>query len=271
MLARLLFYFLLVYGLTLVLTYLLQRQLQYAPNKSHPGSPADAGVPEMIEVQATTDDGYNHLSWFAAPKEPGAGIIILFHGNAGNISHRNMKARHFIDRGYGVFFCGYRGYGGNRGNPTEAGLYKDARACLRWLDGKGYKTGDFILYGESLGSGVATQMALEIQPRTLILEAPFSSATDVAKHRYFFLPVDALLKDKYDNVSKIKDIRTNLLIIHGDEDEVVHIDLGQRLFNAANHPKEFITINRGAHSDLYEHHAGHVITDWLEKQIAAGK
>lgn len=271
MLARLLFCFLLVYGLTLALMYLLQRHLQYAPDKKRPGSPADAGVPEMEEVQVATDDGYNHLSWFAAPKAPGNGIVILFHGNAGHIGDRSVKARHFINKGYGVFLCGYRGYGGNAGRPTEEGLYKDARACLRWLDAKGYRTADFILYGESLGSGVATQMALEIQPRILILEAPFSSASDVAKQRYFYLPVDALLKDKYDNLSKIRDIKSNLLVIHGDEDEVVTIDLARKLFNAANHPKEFITINSGAHNNLYDHHAGHVITDWLEKQIASGK
>src|SRR5690606_7238404 len=137
--------------------------------------------------------------------------------------------------------------------------------------GQDYTPAQFVLYGESIGSGVAVQMAREVQPRYLILEAPFTSAADVAKDKYFFLPVDMLMKDRYDSIDKIPEITSSLLIVHGDEDAVVDQKLGKKLYDKANHPKEFISINGGHHADLYEHHAGHVIIDWLNKQVTAEK
>jgi fermentation-respiration switch protein FrsA (DUF1100 family) len=123
-----------------------------------------------------------------------------------------------------------------------------------------------VIYGESIGSGVAVQMASEIQPKVLILEAPFSAAADVARLRYPWLPVGLLLKDKFDNMAKIGDIRSSLLIIHGDEDATVPIELSQKLFRGARHPKEYVTVNGAGHADLYDHHAGHIIIEWLGKQ-----
>lgn len=268
-LARIVFQLLAFYLVILIVVYVAQRSLQYFPDKNHPGEPKDSGVPDMQIVELQTEDGLRLNAWFAAPPKKDGQIVVLFHGNAGHIGHRAIKAQHFIDKGIGVLLVEYRGFGGNQGNPTEEGLYKDGRAALRFLDQKEYTVSQLILYGESIGSGVAVQMALEIQPRYLILEAPFSSAADVAKKQYFFLPVDYLMKDRYDNIEKIANIKTNLLIVHGDEDMVIPIELAERLFARANHPKEFITINGGHHNDLYDHHAGHIINEWLEKQIAA--
>lgn len=268
-LARLVFYFLAFYAVILIAVYLAQRSLQYFPDKNYPGTPQENGVPDMQIVELKTEDGLVLKAWFAAPPKKDGQIVILFHGNAGHIGHRAIKAQHFIDRGIGVLLVEYRGFGGNPGRPTEQGLYHDGRAALRFLEQKEYTVSQFILYGESIGSGVALQMALEIQPRYMILEAPFSSAADVAKKQYFFLPVDFLLKDRYDNIEKIAEVKTNLLIVHGDEDFVIPIELAELLFARANHPKEFITINGGHHNDLYDHHAGHIVNEWLEKQIAA--
>jgi fermentation-respiration switch protein FrsA (DUF1100 family) len=251
----------------MALMYLMQRRLQYFPDRNPPGKPADVGLKEMQVVTVTTEDNLDLVAWFAEPKEKAGKIVILYHGNAGNISNRAIKAAHFMERGYGVFMCEYRGYGGNPGSPTEEGLYKDARAAIKWLEARGYTTGQFVIYGESIGSGVAVQMAAEIQPRQLILEAPFSSAVDVGRRSYGFIPVDVLILDRYDSHGKIQNIKTSLFIIHGDEDAVIPIDLSKKLFEQANHPKEFITIERGGHSDLYSHHAGHVIGDWLDKQV----
>jgi fermentation-respiration switch protein FrsA (DUF1100 family) len=250
-----------------VVIYLVQRNLQYFPDKSSPGKPADAGVKEMAVVTVKTDDGLELFAWFAPPREKGGKIVIVYHGNAGNISHRAIKAAHFIERGYGVFLCEYRGYGGNPGSPTEEGLYKDARAAIKWLEDKSYSPAQFVLYGESLGTGVAVQIATEIAPKQLILEAPFSSAVEVGQRAYSILPVNMLMTDRFDSLDKISKIKTSLFIIHGDEDTVIPIDLSKRLFERANHPKEFITIERGGHSDLYNHHAGHIIGDWLDKQV----
>jgi fermentation-respiration switch protein FrsA (DUF1100 family) len=268
-LARIVFQLLAVYVVVLIAVYLAQRSLQYFPDKNYPGTPQDSGVPDMEIVELKTEDGLTLNAWFAPPPKKDGQIVVLFHGNAGHIGHRAIKARHFIDRGIGVLLVEYRGFGGNPGRPTEQGLYHDGRAALRFLEQREYTVSQLILYGESIGSGVAVQMALEIQPRYLILEAPFSSAADVAKMQYFFLPVDFLMKDRYDNIKKIADIKTNLLIVHGDEDMVIPIELAQMLFVRANHPKEFITINGGHHNDLFDHHAGHIINDWLEKQITA--
>jgi fermentation-respiration switch protein FrsA (DUF1100 family) len=252
----------------IVVMYLAQRRLQYFPDKNSPGKPADVGLKDMQTVTVTTTDSLELIAWFASPKAKTGKIVIIYHGNAGNIANRAIKAAHFMERGYGVFLCEYRGFGGNPGKPTEDGLYIDARAAIKWLEGKGYTTGQFVIYGESIGTGVAVQMAFEIQPRQLILEAPFSSATDVAKRSYGFIPVEKLILDRYDSLGKIQDVKTSLFIIHGDEDVVIPIDLSKKLFEFANHPKEFITIERGGHSDLYNHHAGHVIGDWLDKQVS---
>ncbi|MEZ0261841.1 MAG: alpha/beta hydrolase [Alphaproteobacteria bacterium] len=248
--------------------YLAQRKLQYFPDRNPPGDPAAVGLKDMQSVKVITSDNLQLVAWFAPPKKRTGKIVIIYHGNAGNISNRAIKAAHFMERGHGVFMCEYRGYGGNPGTPTEEGFYIDARAAIKWLEDKGYTTGQFVIYGESIGTGVAVQMATEIHPRQMILEAPFSSATDVARRSYGFIPVDMLILDRFDSLAKIPKIKTSLFIIHGDEDAVIPIDLSKKLFELANHPKEFITIERGGHSDLYNHHAGHVIGDWLDKQVS---
>lgn len=263
---RLILYIAAAYVLVMVFVYLAQRRLQYHPDRCDPGAPADSGVPEMKTVKVTTEDGLSLLAWFAPPRKEGGKIIVIYHGNAGHIGGRASKARVFLDRGYGVFLCEYRGFGGNSGSPTEAGLYSDARASLKWLEKQGFSPAQFIIYGESIGSGVAVQMALEWHPKILILEAPFTSAADVARQSYFWLPVDYLLKDRFENAAKIKDIHAALLIVHGDMDNVVPHALGKNLYDAANHPKQIITIENGVHNDLYEHHAGHIIADWLKGQ-----
>lgn len=268
-LARLVFQLLAVYAVVLLLVYVCQRSLQYHPDKNHPGDPRESAAPSMREVELKTEDGLTLIAWFAPPEKRDGKIVVMYHGNAGHMGYRAVKAQHFIEKGIGVLLVEYRGFGSNPGTPSEQGFYKDGRAALRFLDQKEYTMGQLVLYGESIGSGVATQMAYEIQPRYLILEAPFSSAVDVAKRKYFFLPVDILMKDRYDNIDKIADIKTNLLIVHGDEDGVIPIELAQRLYEKANHPKEFITINGGHHNDLYDYHAGHVVTEWLDKQISA--
>jgi uncharacterized protein len=246
--------------------------MQYYPDRGTPGTPAANGAPEMKAVTVTTEDGLPLLAWFAPPRTKDGKvakdgrIIVLYHGNAGHIGGRASKVRVFLDRGYGVFLSEYRGYGGNPGSPTEQGLYADARAGLKWLEAQGFSPAQFVIYGESIGSGPAVQMALEWQPKILILESPFTSAVEVAKNAYFWLPVDVLLKDRYENIAKIRDIHASLLIVHGDMDTVIPHALGQKLYDAANHPKQIIIIENGAHNDLYEHHAGHIIADWLKGQ-----
>ena len=264
--ARIIFFLIFGYIAIVVAVYFGQRYLQYYPNRDAPGKPADNDAGEMRELMVKTEDGLDLLAWFAAPKKKGGKIIILYHGNAGHIGHRAGKMRQFINAGYGVYLCEYRGYGGNRGSIGEEGLYKDARSALKWLDANGYPASQWILYGESLGSGPAVQMAVKFQPKTLILEAAFSSAVDMGKALYPWLPVSYLIKDKFDNISKIKSVRSNLLMIHGDNDEVIPYRLAQKLYDAANHPKQLVIIDDGHHNDLYEHYAGDIVLKWLKEQ-----
>lgn len=261
----------LLYACLVVFIYFYQRHMQYFPDKSNPGPPKDHGVPEMSVIRFTTADGLNLYAWWSPPRNPDGKIVVLFHGNAGNLAGRGIKARYFIDSGYGILLAEYRGFGGNPGRPTEQGLYNDGRAALKWLDEKGYKSGQLAIYGESIGSGVAVQLATEIRATYLILEAPFTSAAEIAKLSYPFLPVDYMMHDRYDSIAKIGQVKSSLLIVHGDEDPTIPIDSGKKLFDAANHPKEFCSIAGGGHSDLYDHHAGHIITDWLDKQVQAEK
>jgi fermentation-respiration switch protein FrsA (DUF1100 family) len=263
---RILFFLIVGYILLLVTVYFFQRHLQYFPNRQYPGTPADNGLKGVEEVRLKTDDGADIFGWYMKPEKDGGRIVVFFHGNGGHIGHRAGKARYFIEKGYGIFWSEYRGYGGNKGRPTESGFYNDGRAVLRFIESEGYKPSQIALYGESIGSGVAVAMAREWQPQLLILEAPFSSAMAVAQRVYYYLPVSLLMKDRFDNVEKITDVKSSLLIVHGDEDTVIPLSLAQELYSAANHPKEFVTINGGGHNDLYEHHAGHIITEWLDKQ-----
>lgn len=266
MIIRILAIFVFAYLSLSALIYLFQRQLQYHPDQSSPGLPSVNGLPYMKEIYFKTEDGLTLKSWFVPPKEKTGMILVYYHGNGGHIANRATKAHYYFEKGYGVFLVEYRGYGGNPAAPSEKGLYDDARSAIHWLEKEGYVPGQMAIYGESLGSGPATQMALEFQPKALILEAPFNNAAAVGQMQYPWLPVALLLKDRYENDEKIKHIKSNLLIIHGDEDQVVPIDLSQKLYELANHPKEYVSINGAGHSDLYEHHAGHIITEWLGKQ-----
>lgn len=254
-----------VYAIVVLLVYLGQRYLQYAPNRSYPGKPADYGVQEMEEMRVTAEDEQENLAWYVPPKSPNGKIIIYYHGNAGHIADRAYKIRHFLDAGYGAYLCEYRGYGGNKGDLSEQGIYRDARSALNFLRTQGYGPDQWIIYGESIGSGPAVQMALETQPKGLILEGAFSSAIDVAGGKYPWLPTKYLLKDKYDSIKKLPSIHSSLLMLHGDIDPVIPYALGQKLFEKGNAPKEFVTVKGGQHSNLYDYNAAGIILDWLQR------
>ena len=261
-----------IYLFVVIAIFIFQRHLEYFPYSAPMDAPKDAGVPEMSPVHVTTTDGLDLVAWFAPPKKKNGDIVVLFHGNAGNIEMRSNKARLLLDHGYGVFLSEYRGFGGNPGDPSEQGLYEDGRAALKWLENKGYKKSQLVIYGESVGTGIAVQMALELQPKYLILEAPFTSAADVAKDAYHhLLPVDLLMHDRYDSIDKIAKIKTSLLIIHGTADSVVPTKFGIQLFKAASQPKRLLLVHDANHWNLYNYGAGERIADWLDKQVAGEK
>ncbi len=205
-------------------------------------------IPDGFSQETLTDeDGLNFLTWHHLAAKDGQ-IILYFHGNAGNIGDRSLKFSSFVDAGYGVFAVSYRGYFGSEGKPSEDGLIKNAKAALNHLNKIGYENSKIILFGESLGSGVAVQLAaLNSQFKAVVLESPFSSIISVGQSRYWFAPVSLLIKDRFDSISFAGKISSPVLIFHGANDEIVRIDEGKKLFEAIKSPKKFIEVQGAGH------------------------
>ena len=240
---------LLCYALLVGGCAVFQRSLLYHPGGALP-DPAEAGATGMQVVKLTTADGLALAAWYAAAR-PGQGTIVYFHGNAGSIVGRLDKTRAFVEAGYGLLLVEYRGYGGNPGNPTEDGLYADARAAYGFLIGtEGIDPRRIAVLGESLGSGVAVWLAHGQPVGAVILEAPYTSIADVAKRTYFFLPVDLLLRDRFDTIARIAAIDAPLLLVHGERDRVIPADLGREVFAVAREPKEGHFLPGAAHNDM---------------------
>ena len=248
--------------------YAFQRNLIYYPASDRP-SPEDYGVPEMNHVRLSTEDGLSLGAWYAPARDSTEPVLIYFHGNAGHIGDRAVKVRAYLDAGLGVLMVSYRGYGGNTGRPTEAGLYADGRAALRYLAGEGIAADRIILYGESLGGGVAVRMATEMaetQPAAaVVLEAPFTTAADVAQRHYFYLPARWLVRDRYDSLRIIGQIGAPLLILHGERDRTVPVDLARRLLAAAPEPKSGIFYPRAGHNDLLDYGAASAVLSFVAR------
>ncbi|HEX3500565.1 MAG TPA: alpha/beta hydrolase [Stellaceae bacterium] len=228
--------------------YALQRSLLYFPDTVRP-DPKRLGLASLGEVEIVTGDGLRLLAWYAPP-EIDRPVLVYFHGNGGNIADRGDRLRRFVAARFGVLLVEYRGYGGNPGRPSEQGLYADARAALDFIGAQGITANRIILFGESLGTGIAVRMASERPVALLLLEAPYASIAAVARWHYPFLPVDWLLTDRFDALSRIGAVRSPILVMQGGRDTVVPIASGQALFAAAPEPKEIWVAPDGGHNDL---------------------
>lgn len=234
---------LIVYNL---LIYVFQRKLLFHPSLEIPKR-QDYQALDMHQVFLRTQDGLTLQSWYkkAAPKQP---TVLIFHGNTGNIGTRMGIARPLLSQGFGVLLLEYRGFGGNPGSPSEQGLYEDGRAAIRFLERERTDTHHMVLYGESLGTGVATKMATEYPVCAVVLQSPYTSMAEVARYHYplIFLPP----YDHFDSITRIRAIQAPLLIVHGDSDKVVPFQEGLALYNAANEPKQMVRLHLKHHNDL---------------------
>ena len=230
--------------------WMFQRRLIYFPFGDVP-EPRHVGLAAAEPVVFPTTDGLRLHGWLVPPLEPRAGATILvFNGNAGHRGFRASLAEALRERGYGVLLFDYRGYGGNPGAPTEAGLAEDARAARAFLLARPEAAATRLVYfGESLGSGVATGLAAEHRPAALVLRSPFTSMTDVGAFHYPLLPVRWLLSDRFDTASRIARLGCPLLVVAGDQDTVVPYAQSRRVFDAAAEPKRFVTIAGADHND----------------------
>jgi fermentation-respiration switch protein FrsA (DUF1100 family) len=257
----------LVYFTIIVGMYIGQRKLIYHPDASL-GTPLSHNIPEVEAINLSSSDGLNITSWFKNTSSDKL-VLIFFHGNSGHIGNLVAKIRPYVDAGFGILLVGYRGYGGNQGKPSEKGLYEDAATALEFLLLSGVTSNRWVLYGESLGSAIAVEMAARFNftapVASVVLEAPFTSMADAAKAHYPFIPIKLLLKDKYNSLSKIEKITSPLMVLHGDIDKIVPQKLGIKLFDAANDPKYSLWINGAGHNDLYDFDADKPIIEFIKE------
>ena len=232
----------------------IDRQMIYFPQRTLAATPADAGL-DYEDIFLTASDGVRIHGWYVPGEQ--STTLLWFHGNAGNIGDRveNLLQlnRHV---GVSVLILDYRGYGRSDGKPSEKGLYLDAEAAIEYLvteRGLVPET-DLVLFGRSMGCGVAVEMATRHRVRAVILESGFPSVRAMAKRVYPFLPSAMLLslvEARYDSLSKLPNVRAPVMVLHGDRDLTVPIELGVELFEAANDPKRFYRIQGAAHNDTY--------------------
>jgi fermentation-respiration switch protein FrsA (DUF1100 family) len=199
----------------------------------------------------TTEDGKTLHGWFF-PGEKAQPVILHFHGNAGNISHRLDLVQPFLRKGLSVFLFDYRGFGKSEGRPSEKGLYLDGMAAYDYLVQKeGILPGDVVLHGHSIGAAVAVEVALKKSVRSVILESAFTSTKDMAKAIPVFFLLSPFLPASYNNLEKVARLRVPKLVIHGEGDDLVPFSMGQKLFKAAADPKFFYPVKDAMHNDVF--------------------
>ena len=224
-----------IYFLILVFLYFYQRNLLYHPNENNYSE--DKISVDIENVRIKTSDNIELLGWYHEKNLKDFKTLIFFHGNAGSLENRIHKLNHFRDMNINFLIIAWRGFSGNKGNPSEQGLYEDGKSAIDWLIKKGVSEKNLILYGESLGTGVATHLAQNKNFAGVILETPFTSMIDAAKKFYPYIPVKLLLKDKFENYKKIKNINLPILIMHGEIDQLVPFSMGKKIYEIANEPK----------------------------------
>ena len=247
----------LIYCVILACLYVFQRKLMYYPVRSLL-EPAAYGVEAKV-IPLQTADGMKIEGWFM-PAADGMPVILHMHGNAGNLSDRREVYNAYHAAGFGVFALEWRGYGRNEGSPSEEGFYHDGRAAISWLKQQDIEESQIILYGESIGTGTATQMAIEIKPKALVLEAPFTSLWERAGEIYWWvLPARYMVKDRYESKSKIGKVEAPVLIFHNSGDRIVPAHHGKALYELANQPK-FIEIVESAEHVMFDR-------DWIAQKM----
>jgi len=224
-----------LYFFVLLFLYFYQRSLLYHPNENNYSG--DKISVDIKKVKIITSDDIELIGWYHEKNIKNYKTLVYFHGNAGSLENRIHKLNHFQDMNINFLIIAWRGFSGNTGKPTEHGLYEDGKSAINWLTKKGVDEKNLILYGESLGTGVAAHLAQNKSYAGVILETPFTSMVDAAKIFYPYIPVNLLLKDKFENYKKVKNINSPILVMHGEKDQIVPFSMGKKIFEIANEPK----------------------------------
>ncbi len=247
---------------------ILQRRLMYFPDtlRVPPGS---VGLSNAEEKTLTTPDGSKVLCWWTPP-QPGRPTILYLHGNGGSLVTRAERMRSYTQLGYGMLMMTYRGYGGSTGEPSERVNVADARLAYDTLIATGVPSHQIVIYGESLGSGVAVRVAAERIVAGVVLDAPYTSVVELAQLHYPALGLLTrwLMTDRYESIRHIAKVASPLLIVHGRLDTIIPIEMGRRLHAAATGPKTMIEFPSAGHSDHYLFGSFDAIVAWLDKLTA---
>jgi pimeloyl-ACP methyl ester carboxylesterase len=236
-----------IYIVICILLFIFQRFLIYFPDKQIILTPDQYGL-AYEDVFLESDDGIKIHGWLIKA-EAARGVLLFCHGNAGNISHRFESIRFFNRLSLDVLIFDYRGFGKSEGSPDEKGTYLDAAAAWKYLiETKGYHPDQIIIFGRSLGSGIAAWLASEKHSKTVILESSFTSLPDLGAKVYPFFPVRLLSRYKYDTLKNLQQITCPILFIHSKNDEIIPYSLGYKNFHLAPEPKTFLEIS-GSHND----------------------
>jgi fermentation-respiration switch protein FrsA (DUF1100 family) len=228
-----------------------QRRFIFIPDTNPPALPADA-VPRASRITVHTADGLDLLAWLAPAAGEAHPVVLYLHGNAGSIADRATRFSWLASLGWGVLMLEYRGFGGNPGSPSETGLSADARAAYADLRDRGISASRIVLWGESLGTGVAVRLATEVEVAAVLLESPYTSIAAIARRQFPFVPVNWLLLDRFDLIRRIGAMRAPVLMLTGGQDEIVPPEMGRTVFAAANQPKQFWFAQDAGHNDLAE-------------------
>jgi fermentation-respiration switch protein FrsA (DUF1100 family) len=232
----------------LVVLFLAQRSILFPIPTAERTPPQVAGFPEAQEHVLTTADGEKVIVWHV-PARPGSPVVLYFHGNGDFLAGFFGRFRDIIADGTGIVALSYRGYAGSSGQPSERGLLQDAAAAYAFAVAR-YRADNIVVWGFSLGSGIAVALAADQPVGKLILEAPYTSIADVAASAFWYAPVRLLMRDQFRSDERIARVSAPLLVMHGALDPTIPVAFGERLFALANEPKRLVRLARGGHNDL---------------------
>jgi fermentation-respiration switch protein FrsA (DUF1100 family) len=257
----------LVFGLIsyfsiLLFMFFFQRTFMYHPKVKNL-DPTPIAF-EYQEVFIPSGKDIELRSWFSF-KPKNKKTILFFHGNAGELHARVYKLNKFSNINLNFLIIAWRGFSGNNGKPTEKGLYQDAKKAVEWLEAKGINKKDIILYGESLGTGVAVELASKDNFSGVILESPYTSMVDMGKRFYPFVPISLLQRDRYNSLKKIKKIKSPLLVLHGKADTLVPFYMGRKIYETAHEPKFSYFPDFDNHMMLYDQNMISALKNFLNQ------
>lgn len=235
----------------LALVFVFQRHFIYLPPDEYQ-TPSNVGLTTAQEVRILDQNNRDLTGWWLPPKSADHPVIVLFHGNGAAVYANHVKFSDLHEQGFGVYSIGYAGYPGSDGKPSQDAIVSGATMQYDWITGQGIAPDRLVFYGISLGTGVAAQVALERRPKALILEAPFSSAAEVAKTSMPIFPVELLMKDRFETHKALELMDMPLFWVHGTDDEVVPITQGQKLYETYTGPKTKKIISGGKHMGLWD-------------------